>query len=306
MASLINSVVGHSSQKQQLLDMVENDHVPSAFIFNGPDGVGKKTLVRALLQVMNCERDTLACGECSHCVRCLEEKNELIYELKPETKKIISVDQVRDLHQYLSLKSLQKARFVIIDPADKLSVQAANSLLKVLEEAPPKTYFFLITDKIFSLLATIRSRSHNLTFSKLTDDELSAVGKFDNVAISWADGRVSLAEQLLEEKSVDQLNESLKFLYSLICEAPQDWKKTAPWFFSSEESRQFNFNIWNQAIEKRLYGKGENLDWLPETPDKLSFIFERVEALKKDIGSNVEKQLAIENFYYQLKQRALV
>lgn len=306
MAQLMNQVVGHSEQKRQLLQMVASDHMPSSFIFHGPEGVGKKMLIRALLQVMNCSQETVACGQCSNCLRCLEDKNELIYELKPETKKMISVDQVRTLHQYLSLKSMQSARFVIIDPADKLSVAAANSLLKVLEEAPPKTYFFLVTNKVFSLLATIRSRSHSINFSKLSVEELGSVGRFDEVSISWSDGRVSLAEQLQEEKSVDQLNDSLKLFYSLICESPQDWKKAAPWFFTSEEARQFTFSVWNQALEKRLYSKGQNLDWLPEESGLLSFVYDQVESLKKDINANVEKQLALENFYYQLKQRTLV
>lgn len=305
MAQLIYQILGHREQKDHLLNMIRGDHMPSALIFQGPQGVGKKAMVHALLQVMNCVEDELACGKCSNCTRSLEEKNELIFELKPEGKKTISVDQVRDLHQYLSLKSLSKARFVLIDPADALSTQAANSLLKVLEEAPPNTHFFLLTDRVFSLLPTIRSRAVIVSFSKLSNQELQEMNRFDDVALSWADGRVGLAEQMQEEGSVERLNESLKFLYSLTCEGPQDWKKKAPWFFGGEEDRQFGFNIWDQALNKRLHSQGENLDWLPEKSGDISRLYFLIEDLKKDIKGNVDKQLALENLYYKFHgQRA--
>ena len=72
MARLIDQIKGHAQQKQQLLEMIQADHMPSSFIFHGPSGVGKKTLVRALLQVMNCSEDPISCGECSNCQRALD------------------------------------------------------------------------------------------------------------------------------------------------------------------------------------------------------------------------------------------
>jgi DNA polymerase III gamma/tau subunit len=303
MASLINKYIGHKEQKNLLLRLIQNDEFPSSYIFHGPEGLGKKTLVHALLQVFNCEKSESSCGECSNCLRALEEKNEMYFELKPETKKIISVSQIRELHSYLSLKPLQKARFIIIDPADKLSTQASNALLKVLEESPPKTYFFLITDRIFSLLATIRSRSQIMHFQKLSEEELNQAGTFDAVAIEWSDGRINLAEQFMQEDSIELLNKSLKFLYSITCESAQDWKKAAPWFFTNDDHRNFGLNIWSQALEKRLYGKGSNLNWLPQKPQDLSKLFEQIEDLKKDFNANVDKLLAIENFHYQIKDK---
>ena len=143
MSTLIEKIVGHKEQIQSLLQSLEHGQLPCALIFHGPDGVGKKTLVRALLQVANCQQTSLACGRCSPCVRSLQHKNEMIHEITLQSKKNISVDQIRDLHSQLSLQSIHPARFVIIDPADRLSKAAANALLKLLEEAPKKpTSFF--------------------------------------------------------------------------------------------------------------------------------------------------------------------
>jgi DNA polymerase III delta' subunit len=301
-AGLIHKFVGHQFAKNWLLDRAKNDDLPHALILQGPAGVGKRTLAQALLQVMNCPTEELACGECSFCQRALEDHNEFVYNLKPEGKKQIGVDQVREVHQFLSLKSLRQARFVIIDPADRMTASAANSLLKVLEEAPEKTYFFLITEQVKTLLPTIRSRAQILTFAPLSKKDLMRYRKFDEVSLAWSDGRLGLAIELSEQNALDQLNNSIQFFYSLLTEQPQDWKKKAPWFFGDDLARDFNFKIWHQALSKRLHNTEADLEWLPAESGRLSFIFEQVEDLKLDIDANVDKLLALENFYYKLHQ----
>ncbi len=303
MAQLINQLVGHQTQSEWLLEQAKNGTLPSALIFQGPKGVGKSFLATALLQVMNCQKADFACGECSDCHRVLEDKNELIYHLKPEGKKKIGVDQVREVHSFVSLKSLKPARFVIIDPADKLSVQAANSLLKVLEESPEKTHFILLTENMRGLLPTIRSRSHLLKFSALKAVELQQYKEFSNLSLEWADGRLQMALELEEEDRLQQLNDSLKFLYALLSEGPQAWKAKAPWFFDNDQEREFGFNIWKQALSKRLHNQGENLEWIPSEPALISRIYDNLEFLKADLAGNMDKTLAIENFYYRLHSR---
>ena len=69
MAQLIDALVGHAEIKTWLLAQAGNASLPSTLIFHGPQGVGKKTLALALLQVMNCREVPLACGQCSSCRR---------------------------------------------------------------------------------------------------------------------------------------------------------------------------------------------------------------------------------------------
>lgn len=305
MAALIEQLVGHKEQERWLLEQAHKKTLPSSLIFQGPEGVGRKYLALALLQVMNCQQSELACGECSHCRRVLEEKNEMVYLLKPESKKSISVDQVREIHSFLTLKSLQPARFVIIDPADKLSTPAANSLLKVLEESPENTYFILITEKMRGLLPTIRSRSHILKFNPLSENELLQYKKFSKLSLQWSAGRLQRAIELEDEKNVEQLNQSLQFFYSLLSGQPQDWKKLAPWFFSNDINREWSIDIWKQALHQRLHQQGENLDWVPEKSGEIAGVYENIESLENDIGANVDKLLALENFFYRLRHLEL-
>ncbi len=306
MASLMQQLVGHQDIKQWLIDQYQQDKLPTSFIFQGPEGIGKKFLAVALLQWINCQKQEVgACGECSDCRRVFEDQNELIYRLQLEGKKSIGVDQIREIHSFLTLRSIKPARFVIIDPADALSNAAANALLKALEEAPEKTYFFLITDKTRSLLPTIRSRSHILKFQPLRRDELKSFQDFSDLALEWSAGNIQRAQELEEDQTVDQLNDSLRFFYSLLCEGPQDWKKTAPWFFNDNHARDFSFSIWTQALQKRLHNEGENLDWVPEGSGAIAQVYESVENLRSDIHANVDKLLAIENFYYRVKELEL-
>ncbi|MEM7646748.1 MAG: hypothetical protein AAF203_07565 [Pseudomonadota bacterium] len=263
MASILDHYIGHGDHVQWLTQRHQQNQLPSTMIFQGPTGVGKKLLVRGFLQKLVCEKSQeKPCGVCSHCLRVLEEQNEMVFELGVDGKKNISVAQVRELHEALALKSMRGFRFVIIDPADRLSRQAANSLLKVLEESPEGTHFFLITDRVFGILPTIRSRAHILTFGRMTSAELEQ--KWGSLELlSWAGGRFDQAERLKEAETVEYLNKSIQLLYALVNDQPQDWKKKAPWFFSHEEWRRFCFFIWNQCLEKRLFKIDQDLDWLP-------------------------------------------
>jgi hypothetical protein len=297
----MQQIVGHSRIRSWLLQQYKKDELPSSLIFQGPPGVGKKSLAIAFLQWINCQHKTKAgaCGECSDCRRVFEDQNELIYRLEPGGRRTIGVDQIREIHRFLTLRSIKPARFVIIDPADCLTTPAANALLKVLEESPERTTFFLITDQMRSLLPTIRSRSHILKFQELTPEEMCQVKDFSALALQWSGGHLPMARELEDESKMQQLNDSLRLLYSLLCEQPQDWKKLAPWFFNDDQAREFSFRIWSQALSKRLHQQGENLDWVPEHSGAIAQVYESIELLKRDIQGNVDKLLAVENFYYR-------
>jgi len=88
----------------------------------------------------------------------------------------ISVDQVRDLGEFLTLTpALSDWRVAVIDTADELEQSGANALLKILEEPPPNTIFLLVSHAPGRLLPTIRSRCRRLDFSKLDDDAMTSI-----------------------------------------------------------------------------------------------------------------------------------
>jgi DNA polymerase III subunit delta' len=181
-----------------------------AYLFGGPQGVGKAAAARLLAQAANCEgpraepghpersaregsaesRDD-ACGRCGPCRKIEKGVHPDVFVLHEEARmvkagvwepkggrapsKFIAVDQVRDVVDHrLSLRRFEgRRRFVILDPADAMNAQAQNALLKTLEEPPDDTTLVLVTARPDALLPTIRSRCLRIAFGPTPPDALA-------------------------------------------------------------------------------------------------------------------------------------
>lgn len=297
----MDEVFGHDKQREHFLQSLKE--LPSSLIFYGPSGVGKKKLIQGLLQILNCSRDALACGHCSNCTRSLEKKNEMILQVNLEEKKSISVDQIRDVQDFISLKTLSSARFIIIDPADKLTVQASNALLKMLEEPPERTHFFLLSETLSSLLPTIRSRSSIFRFNPLSEDSLRKIEGIEEDAISWSRGRADMALALSSEGGREGLSQAQSMLLTLLQSAPIDWKKTFPSFFQDQNGHRFFVPLWEEMIKKALRGESfSGQEHLPEQDSALLALFENIQDLGRELSKSFDKLLCLENFYYEVKK----
>jgi DNA polymerase-3 subunit delta' len=147
------------------------DSLAHALLLCGARGVGKAAVAAALARALLCETPhgerpgRLACGRCPSChwfdaghhpdlrhIGLLTSKEgKLAWE--------ISIDQIRELEEFVGMTAFRDgARVVLVDPAETLSVPAANALLKMLEEPGERTYFLLVTHRPDSLPATVRSR----------------------------------------------------------------------------------------------------------------------------------------------------
>ena len=168
--------------------------VHHAYLFDGPDGVGKELAAFALAQALVCEkrgeRGEDACGSCSACARAVPREGDArpvhpdvvvlergLYEpaqigRRTAETQDISIDQVRTL--VLARASFPPhegiAKVFVIRRADELSTSAANALLKTLEEPGRRTHFVLLTSRPDTLLPTILSRTQRVRFGLLPDD----------------------------------------------------------------------------------------------------------------------------------------
>ena len=170
MINTSSNIAWHTSQWQQIAQFLEQDRFPHALLLEGMQGVGKRHFAFQLAQMLLCQGEPSDSGICQSCASC-EWFNSSTHPdfvvLEPEEgKKLISVDSVRDSTQKVFQTSHQNGyRVLIIDPADAMTVGAANSLLKTLEEPPAQTLLVLLTDKPARLLPTIRSRASRLKFT---------------------------------------------------------------------------------------------------------------------------------------------
>ena len=301
MAALRESLRGHRLQRQHLEQLAQAGRLPSSLIFAGPQGIGKATVVRALLQSLNC-RTSPACGQCSSCLRSLEDRNERVIFLRPEGKRSIGVEQVREIQAELSLQLEPGVhRFVVLDPADKLTQASANALLKVLEEPPPRTHFFLLTTHASRLLPTLRSRSQLFLFKPLTGEDLAGESSIPPWVHRWAKGRWSRAQRLASEEGEQIFRDSFAILGSMVQGELRDWKKDFPWFFQADEDRQFALETWSEALRQRAFAQAPDLDFLGDSGQVLAQIEEEVQSLQRDLDSNVDKVLAMDAFFYRIQ-----
>ena len=184
-------IVGQDRPVDQFLSAWSSDKLHHAWLLAGPKGVGKATFAycaaRAILAnaagppsgLPGLESDDghpivklIEAG--SHPdMRVLE---RLVNEKTGSLARNISVDQVREIGEFLSLTpALSAWRVVIIDTVDDLETSGANALLKILEEPPANTVFFLVSHAPGRLLATIRSRCRRLDFARIDDDAMTSI-----------------------------------------------------------------------------------------------------------------------------------
>lgn len=172
---------------QGLMQRKEEGRLPHALLFTGPAGLGKQQLAIGLARSILCENPGdggAACGHCRSCQLFSVGNHPDYFVIEPEEgKKSIAVDQIRQLDSFQALKGhYGRGKVILITPADWMNANAANALLKTLEEPTPGTVLILSTDRPMALLATIRSRCQSVAFQPVAP----------GVAIQW------LNEQLTE------------------------------------------------------------------------------------------------------------
>jgi DNA polymerase-3 subunit delta' len=162
-----------------------------AWLLAGPKGVGKASFAHAAARRVLAEaagppfdRPALETDDEHPIVKLVEAGSHpdmrrlerLVNEKTGNLKQDISVEQIRELGEFLNLSAaLSPWRVVVIDTVDELNKNAANALLKMLEEPQPNTIFFLVSHAPGRLLPTIRSRCRRLDFSTLDDDAMTSV-----------------------------------------------------------------------------------------------------------------------------------
>lgn len=168
MINTAQHILWHTPQWEQVSQMRAQDRFAHALLLEGMQGVGKKVFAYQLAQMLLCqgESESGICHACASCGWFKAGTHPDFVVLQPEEgKKLIPVDAIRQVTQQIFKTSHQNAyRILLIEPADAMTLEAANSLLKTLEEPPPQTLLMLLTDKPARLLPTIRSRASRLSF----------------------------------------------------------------------------------------------------------------------------------------------
>lgn len=171
---MFSRVLGHQRQKDLLQRAVSSKRLPHAYLFEGPEGIGKRLVALALTKILFCVNGN-SCGDCPACHKVDHHNHPDLHQLCQDGSSI-KIEQIRALQKELSYRPLEAPyKVCIIDGAEKMNPAAANALLKTLEEPRSQTLLILLTPTPDAVLPTIRSRCQRLPFSRIPRERLQEV-----------------------------------------------------------------------------------------------------------------------------------
>ncbi len=237
---LFNEIVGHSKQINLIRRFVEGGVFPQSTLFVGPEGVGKRRIARELFQNL--------CGSLN------------IIEVGVD--KPVTVDQVREFSSWLFKKPTSgSGKAVIIDRADEMRGEAANALLKTLEEPPSYGYICLISKSESGVLPTIRSRCRIFRFGPLPESSVSYLIekqglKVDKKVIKLSRGSIGTALKLLESPVIDLVEE-----FTSLLKSDDKLKKVLPFAEKFAKLTREEVFLFFDALEAIVFERGGVPRW---------------------------------------------
>lgn len=330
------TLIGNQHQKTILQRLLRGGQIASTFIFAGPDGVGKRRFALTMAKAANCLTGAPAegfadecCDFCQVCRRIDEGTYGDVTTIEPDGQ-FIKIAQTRELAVEVFYRPREgRHRFFIIDSAERLRDEAANSLLKTLEEPPPTSTIIMITSRPDSLLTTIRSRSQKLNFSPLTTGEMEAYLKanFQRPAPDTAllarisEGRIGQATAF-DLSVYRQQRRTLIELLELLTDGNNRYRLLkAAEFLGKKERDEFEAELYLLSSLLRdlfILSTGKPVDWIVNIDvaeslrnlaakvgtDRLILWAEKTDRLRAGLRINLNRQLAFESLLLDLAQAA--
>jgi DNA polymerase III delta' subunit len=150
--------------------------LPNSLLFSGPEGVGKKDVALVVAKALNClNKRENSCEECSACTAINNRNFPDVMDISPEND-VLKIEKMRVLKSTAYLRPMVgKKRVFIISESDRMRDEAANSLLKILEEPPSFSHIILLSHNPYLILPTIKSRCQILTFAPVFKEDIEKV-----------------------------------------------------------------------------------------------------------------------------------
>lgn len=326
------SVIGHE-EALRLLQRLLFSPSHHAFLFLGPTHVGKTTVAQMVTKTLLCQADARSasppypCWSCPACTASpAQQESSLTVIRRPEGKNVIPLERIRALQGSLHLRSFaQHPRIILFLEADLLTEEAANALLKLLEEPPPHTRFLLLAELLDGVPATIRSRCHVVNFPPVPITTIASALAERGVPSHEAEtvarlsgglpGRALEIVQLPAKK--ETMLKDLKNFLTMLTASPQEARQAINAVFSAKEAagaaRERMLQItdsWRTLLHDALLVQC-NLEHLttsaPLVPDIKTFAqrlpkktllaaFHRLSVLEERLRRNANPRLAVEAY----------
>jgi DNA polymerase-3 subunit delta' len=308
-------VVGHAPTCGRLASAARRNRLPHAYLFAGPDGIGKFAVARALATYLACDAaDDDACGTCSGCLGANREAHpDLVVVRRQDGAAEIKIDQVRELQRRLRLHPVRaRHKVAIFDEAHRLNLAAQNALLKTLEEPPGATLLILVASNVGSLLPTVLSRCQRVNFFPLPDDAVErllverhevAPDQARDLA-SFAGGSVGEALIFRTELIERARTELLPLLpelgtrpYADLVELAQDWGRIP----ATDLTLLLRAPLaWYRQRLAETAAAGPHSRRSREALSQLRTVYDTIERLRR----NAHRQLTLDTMFLELRSAA--
>lgn len=179
----ISEIIGHSEKIEKMMKAYESGRLAHAYIFHGPNGIGKRSAALAFIKYVFCEDSAYKeahrdpCSACASCRKVESSNHADLITIEPENS-FIKIGMVRELTKKLRFGKYDALyRFVIIDDAECMNIESANALLKTLEEPAKDVVIILVTSKVKMLIPTIISRCQKVRFNPIAEENIKSALK---------------------------------------------------------------------------------------------------------------------------------
>ena len=233
MSVFFSNVYGNDLLKKLFVDYIEHNKLPHAMILEGFAGSGRYTFAKHIAAACLCGETDKPCYVCKNCRHIFEGSCPDVTTIAlPEDKATLPVESVRTIKSDAQKVPVEgELKFYIIRDADKMTVQAQNALLKILEEPPSFVVFILISENVNLLLSTIRSRAVTFRMQHFDDNELteiviasypkaqalknSDVNAFNRI-IKSSNGCIGSVLNFLDKKSLADISDEYKITVGML------------------------------------------------------------------------------------------